>query len=115
MGKKLNRIYEALVEGAYDGLADDGLYDHVTAQYPKTSSKRIVKAALYALSDPDIKDRKVLEAIYALAIRYRLLALGVETDDDGDEADAEAPSVSERLKSKLESSVAKQPIAESIH
>ncbi|MFA1677382.1 hypothetical protein [Rhizobium mongolense] len=78
MGKKLNKVYDALVNGAADGLVGEELYAYVTEKCPKTSSKRVVKASLFALSDPDVKDRAVLEAIYALAIRYRFSSLGVE-------------------------------------
>ena len=110
MGKKLNKVYEALVSGAADGLTGDALYAHVKAEFPKASSKRIVKASLFALSDPDVKDRGVLEAIYALAIKYRLSSLGVEDDvEDSDDDDTHAPAVSQELKNKLETSVSAIP------
>lgn len=106
MGKKLDRIYEALVEGAADGLAGKELYAYVAKRSPKTSSKRIVKAALLALTDPDVKDRGVLERIYALAIDYRMSSLGVETDDhEADDDDAQAPVLSKKLKSRLRTTV----------
>jgi hypothetical protein len=38
-----------------------------------------VKAALFALSDPDVKDRDVLERIYGLAIRCRVVLSGLKT------------------------------------
>lgn len=108
MGKKLNKVYDALLEGATEGRRDQQLYDFVKEQCPKTSSKRIVKASLFALSDPDVRDRKVLEAIYALAITYRLSALGVEEDaHKNDDDDSHAPKVSDKLKKKLEGSVSK--------
>lgn len=110
MGKKLNKVYEALVSGAADGLTGDALYAHVKDEFPKASSKRIVKASLFALSDPDVKDRGVLEAIYALAIKYRLSSLGVEDDvDDSDDDDTHAPAVSQELKNKLETTVSTIP------
>jgi hypothetical protein len=115
MGKKLNRIYETLIEGACDGLSDDALYSHVLSKYPKTSSKRIVKAALFALSDPEVKDRAVLERIYGLAIRYRLVSLGVEDPSDDEEDNPSAPSVSHKLKTKLESSVAGSSLVDILH
>lgn len=111
MGKKLNAVYQALIEGATNGLDGRKLYDFVVERCPKTSAKRIVKASLFALSDPDIRDRDVLEAIYALAITYRLSSLGVEEDmPDEEEDDARAPSLSVGLKNKLEGSVAKLPV-----
>lgn len=115
MGKKLNRIYETLIAGAYDGLSGDVLYKHVTSKHPKTSSKRIVKAALFALSDPEVKDRNVLETIYGLAIRYRLVSLGVEDAGEDEEDSETAPSVSQNLKAKLESSVAESPLVDILH
>lgn len=101
----LNKVYDALLEGAADGHRGKQLYDFVADQYPKTSSKRIVKASLFALSDPDVRDRDVLEAIYELAITYRLSSLGVEEDaHDDDDDDAQAPLMAANLKSKLQSS-----------
>jgi hypothetical protein len=106
MGKKLNRIYQALVEGAAEGLADKALYDNVTSKCPGTPGKRIVKAALLALTDPDVRDRDMLERIYALAIDYRMSSLGVENQShEGDDDDAHAPVVSKKLRSRLETSV----------
>jgi len=81
--KKIRKIYDALVEGAYQGLSDVELHDHVFEQCPKASSKRLVRAALLALSDPEIQDRNVLNVIYALAIKYRLDG-GPDSDEDDD-------------------------------
>jgi hypothetical protein len=53
-----------------------------------------VKASLFALSDPDLKDGKVLNVIYALAIKHRLDP--VSKDDTG-EAE-EAPKLKRRLR-----------------
>lgn len=112
MGKKLNKVYEALVNGAADGLAGKDLYAYVNEKCPKTSSKRIVKASLFALSDPDVKDRNVLEAIYGLAITYRLASLGAEEDaHEVDDEESSAPSISQELKNKLETTVATIPSA----
>ncbi len=69
-GKK--KIYEAMLDGAGRGLADEALHAHVLARCPKASSKKIVRASLLALEDPDLKDGKILHAIYALAIKHRL-------------------------------------------
>lgn len=70
--KKVRKVYEALVEGAYQGLSDVELHDYVFEQCPKATSKRLVRAALLALSDPQVQDRNVLNVIYALAIKHRL-------------------------------------------
>jgi len=72
MTGKIDRIYEALITGAERGLVDEALYRHVLAECPKASSKKIVKASLLALSDPDVKDAQILQVVYALAIRHRL-------------------------------------------
>lgn len=114
MGKKLNRIYEALVEGAAEGLADKNLYSFVASKCAYVSSKRIVKAALLALTDPDVRDRDMLERIYALAIDYRMSSLGVEdSDHDDDDEPTLAPVVSSKLKLRLETSVLSRSSAES--
>lgn len=81
--KKILKIYDALVEGAYQGLSDIELHDYVFEQCPKATSKRLVRAALLALSDPEIKDRNVLNVIYALAIKHRLDG-GPDSDEDDD-------------------------------
>ncbi|WP_417415192.1 hypothetical protein [Hoeflea sp.] len=81
--KKVRKIYDALIEGAYQGLSDAELHDYVFERCPKATSKRLVRAALLALSDPDVKDRNVLNVIYALAIKHRLDGgPDVEEDDD---------------------------------
>ena len=72
MSGKVQKIYEALLSGAQAGRADDVLFDHVLEQCPKATSKKIVKASLFALSDPDLKDGNTLNVIYALAIKHRL-------------------------------------------
>ncbi|WP_246270862.1 hypothetical protein [Rhizobium sophorae] len=84
------------------------------------------RESLVVLSDPDVKDRAGLEAIYALAITYRLSALGVEEDaHEVDDDDGSAPSISQELKNRLESTVSAIPsknedaamaeIAKSVH
>ena len=72
MGGKKKHIYEALVEGARQGLDDEALYNFVLKQHPKASSEKIVHASLLALSDPLLADGTILHVIYALAIRHRL-------------------------------------------
>ncbi len=107
MGKKLDRVYHALIEGATEGLQDDGLYQYVVEHCPKTSSKRIVKASLFALSDPDITDKNILDTIYALAIKYRLASLGVDDDaHEEDEDRPEAPRTTKKVKKELSSETA---------
>jgi hypothetical protein len=70
--KKRKRVYEALIEGANKGLSDKDLFSFVLEKCPQTTSKRLVRASLLALSDPDISDPNVLHAVYALAIKHRL-------------------------------------------
>ena len=81
MGEKKKKVYAALVEGATSGLTDTALHHYVLERCPKTPSKRLVRASLLALSDPDLSDRNVLHVIYALAIKHRLDD-GPEDDDD---------------------------------
>ncbi|MFT2215323.1 hypothetical protein ACLJYM_26330 [Rhizobium giardinii] len=44
----------------------------ISSRSPKTSSKKLVRASLLDLTDPDLKDRKILTTIYALTIKHRL-------------------------------------------
>jgi hypothetical protein len=111
MGKKLDKIYEALLDGAADGLSGKALYKYVSDKCPKTSSKRIVKASLLALSDPHVKDRQVLNVIYALAIDYRLQNLGAEDHDDEDEDAPAQPTLTEETKKRLQQSTAPAPMS----
>jgi len=95
MGEKRKKVYEALVEGATQGHSDRSLYDFVRSRCPKTSSKKLVRASLLALTDPDLKDRNILS--YALAIKHRLDEVRVdEIDDEDDDPKELAPSVSRR-------------------
>lgn len=107
MGKKLNRVYEVLLYGAASGMTDEKLYQHVMSECPKTSSKRIVRASLLALTDPAVKKREVLEAVYALAIKYRLVSLGIEDDaHEADDEDLLSPTVTDTLRTRLAATVA---------
>jgi len=93
MGEKRKKIYHALGDGATEGLSDKALYEFVVERCPKTSSKKIVRAALFALTDPDVSDRHVLDTIYALAIKHRMSEIG--NGDQGVDQDEEvevAPS-----------------------
>lgn len=94
MNEKRKKIYHALVDGATEGLSDKALYEFVVKRCPKTSSKKIVRAAALALTDPDVTDRSVLGTICALAIKQRMNEIG--HGDPGDEVDDKpeiAPSV----------------------
>ncbi|PWV98873.1 hypothetical protein DFR52_104163 [Hoeflea marina] len=79
--KKIRKVYDALIEGAYSGLADRQLHDYVVETCPEATSRRIVRASLLALSDPHVQDRNVLNVIYALAIKHRLDG-GPDSDED---------------------------------
>jgi hypothetical protein len=70
--KKIRKVYDTLIEGAYLGLSDTELHDYVYEHCPKATSKRLMRASLLALSDPQVQDRNVLNVIYALAIKHRL-------------------------------------------
>lgn len=95
MPDKTKKIYHALVEGAQAGLTDRALYQHVVGECHKATSKKIVKASLLALSDPDLKDSNILHAIYALAIKHRLDPM---SNDDVEESETvvEAPKKTEK-------------------
>lgn len=90
--KEKKRVYEALVDGAMDGLVGDGLYDFVRKRCPKASSKKIVRASLLALTDPHLKDRNILDVIYALAIKHRLDDTTAEDEQEEEPNDQEKPS-----------------------
>ncbi|MEQ8589502.1 MAG: hypothetical protein RIB70_07055 [Roseitalea porphyridii] len=79
--KKIRKVYDALIDGAYMGLTDVELHDYVFKQCPKATSKRLVRASLLALSDPNVQDRNVLNVIYALAIKHRLDG-GPDSEED---------------------------------
>lgn len=68
MGKKLSRVYEALIQGAGKGLSGHDLYAHIVSECPATSDKRICRASMLAMADGRIVDRARLEAIYSIAI-----------------------------------------------
>ena len=87
------RIYEALVEGATSGLVDKALFDYVVAKEPKADSRRIVRAALLALSDPALADRNILHVIYALALKHRLADMGADEDDESEVSGSAEPKV----------------------
>lgn len=78
------KIYEVLVDGASTGLGDAALYAYVQERCPQLNNKKLVRAALLALTDPHLADRNILQTIYALAIKKRLEDLhasGSETSE----------------------------------
>lgn len=104
MREKRKKIYEALVDGATEGHSGSDLYDFVQKHCPKTSGKKIVRASLFALTDPHVTDRNVLDVIYALAIKHRMdeVRPGEDHDDD-DDVNTPAPSVEKTKKKKTAS------------
>lgn len=86
MSESKKQIREALLEGATQGLSGDPLYRFVREQCPDAKATKIVHAAFLALSDPDLKDRNILDVIYALALQYRLQPEGVGPPDGGTDA-----------------------------
>ncbi|MEX2693065.1 hypothetical protein [Rhizobium mongolense] len=113
MAEKRKKIYNALVDGATEGLSDKALYEFVVERCPKTSSKKIVRAALFALTDPDVTDRHVLDTIYALAIKHRMSEIGNgDTGDDHDEEVEVAPS-RKPAKRRPEQSISPSVVSES--
>ncbi|NTJ36394.1 hypothetical protein G6K86_32880 [Agrobacterium rhizogenes] len=108
MSEKRKKIYHALVDGATEGLSGNALYEFVVKRCPKTSSKKIVRAALLALTDPHVTDRTVLDTIYALAIKHRMHEIGQgDASDEQDDKPEIAPSVKP---SKKRSNVAMSPV-----
>ncbi|MHB0952802.1 MAG: hypothetical protein ACYC10_12870 [Allorhizobium sp.] len=99
MGEKRKKIYEALVDGATEGHSGAELYDFVQQRCPNTSSKKIVRASLLALTDPHVTDRNVLDVIYALAIKHRMdeVRPGEDADDD-DDVSTPPPSLRKSMK-----------------
>lgn len=92
MGEKIKKTYKALLKGAQDGLAGEALFAFIREKYPKATSKRIVKAALLALSDPHVNDETTLHNIYALAIRHRLDPFSPEDAEEETGRFVKAPS-----------------------
>lgn len=71
MGKKLTAVYEVLVEGLTGGLKDHELYDFVSRRCQGSSSKRVCRASVLAMSDPRVTDRAALERVYSIAVDHR--------------------------------------------
>lgn len=94
MGEKRKRVYQALVDGATEGLSGDQLFSYIRERCPKVTSKKLVRSALLALTDDDIRDRNILDIIYALAIRHRLDTVDPDAAyDEEDDTYDEAPSL----------------------
>jgi hypothetical protein len=96
VGEKAQKIYNAIVDGAEQGLTGRTLFRYVVSECPKATSKKIVRASLLALTDPEMKDAKVLNVIYALAIQYRLDPNSAADHDS--EEDDDLPSLKKRTK-----------------
>ncbi|WP_105400666.1 hypothetical protein [Neorhizobium sp. T7_12] len=107
MGEK-RKVYEALVDGAMEGLTDEALFKFVTKRCPKTSSKKIVRAALLGLSDPHLRDRNILDTIYALAIKHRM-----DEFRDGEDGDDERDSWPVPFARPLDKETARADLAQS--
>ncbi|MFK0206312.1 hypothetical protein [Agrobacterium sp. NPDC090283] len=107
MSEKRKKIYRALVDGATEGLSDKGLYEFVVKRCRKASSKKIVRAAVLALTDPDVTDRHVLSTIYALAIKHRMdeIGRGDVEQDDGENAHPRPALSRKRVKKERDPSV----------
>lgn len=95
-------VYQAVIDGAKQGLGADALFAHVQAASPKAGSKTVVKQALLALSDSDIMEKAALDAIYDLAIRHRFAE--ASTEEVTEEAEAEAVAESQRKPAKKKKS-----------
>lgn len=93
-----NELEEALVDGATEGLNSTQLFQKVREQYPRAKTAKIVRAAFHALSEPTLKDRNVLDVIYALALKHRLDEPEGSSDDDREDTPQE--SLQKKLKSK---------------
>lgn len=68
MGKKLDAVYNAIIEGVIEGFAGYDLYSFVNQRCENSSRKRFCRASILALSDSRVPDRSVLEGVYALAV-----------------------------------------------
>jgi hypothetical protein len=102
MSEKHKKIYHALLDGATEGLSGKKLHEFVMGQCPKASSKKIVRAALLALTDPHVADRNVLNTIYALAIKHRMDELGqADLVDDADEKGEIVPALKSPRKRRV--------------
>ena len=72
MSDRWKQIQAALLKGASAGLGEVALYEFVLKHCPAVSREKIVRNALALITNPDIDDRHILDALYALVIMYRL-------------------------------------------
>jgi hypothetical protein len=72
MSDRWKQIQAALLKGASAGLAEDALHAFVVEHCPAASREKIVRNALALITNPDIDDRHILDALYALVIMYRV-------------------------------------------
>ncbi len=86
MADSKKQIQQALLEGVAGGLSGEALLQFVKRE-TKAKSKKIVHAAFFALSDPDLKDRKALDVLFELGLSYRLRA-----EEEDQSAEEPAPS-----------------------
>ena len=87
----------ALIDGATEGMTSAQLFDQIRQLYPKTKTEKIVRAAFHALSEPTLKDRNVLDVIYALALKHRL---DEPSSDDPDTDTSTLKTLIKKAKSK---------------
>ena len=83
MSAKKKDIRDALVEGATQGLFGKRLYGFVRSECPGAKNKKIVNAAFLTLSDSSIRERKILDVIYSLALERRLGEDEADSPQDG--------------------------------
>ncbi len=79
------QIQKALLEGVAGGLKGEALLQFAKRE-TGAKDKKIVHGAFYALSDPDLKDRKVLDILFELGLSHRL------RDDDESQPETDASS-----------------------
>ena len=108
MGEKRKRVYETMIEGATNGLTDNALYNFIQNRCPNTSGKRIVRASLEALRDPNVKDRNMLQVVFALAINERMRGLGASEQASETLVAAPPSTVAASKKRKIERQKAEQ-------
>lgn len=109
----VNRSANACEPASLRERRSNALYDFVLKRCPKTSSKKIVRASLLALTDPGATDKIVLDTIYGLAIKHRMDEVRVTDDYDEEEVEEETeivPSVKSSMRRKTESRAAVQQL-----
>ena len=107
MGEKRKKIYQALIDGATEGLTGKSLDGYVADRCAEVSSKKLVRAALLALTDPHVTDRNILSTVYALAIKHRMNEISAE--DGYDKRQPQTASKATRKSTKVQAPVAVSP------